>query len=153
MMMNVWCLVHITCIAVQRALHIPFHSQQPGETLLQPFQTSNQGGGRTGGPKGGWIPGFRIHENTCVLTNAYSRFELFVMLSWDLRTQRGTPDGVLFSISFQKQHTRQVRRPLKGAVSAYEAPYESVTKTKDFLGGTGEQRFPVKVSLSGPLKL
>ena len=61
MMMNVWCLVHITCIAVQRALHIPFHSQQQAKLFYN--LSSNQVGGRTEEPKGGWIPDFWINEN------------------------------------------------------------------------------------------
>ena len=58
--------------------------------------------------------------------------QLFLTMSWD------TTDGVLVSLKFRKQCTRQRWGPLKGALSAQKFPQGSKTKTRELLEGTEE---------------
>ena len=58
MMMNVWCLVHITCIAVQRALHIPFHRQQEAKLFYNLSRLVTREGGVQEGPREAGSPVF-----------------------------------------------------------------------------------------------
>ena len=51
---------------------------------------------------------------------------------------RGTLDGVLDSMEFQKQRTRRVEGPLMSAASAQKALQGSKTDTRELLGGTEE---------------
>ena len=85
----------------------------------------------------------RCKRVRCLQTYNHCLSWVFLTVSWGLRALRDTPDGVLVSLEFQKQHMSG--GPLKGTFSAQIALLGSETEKRDLLAGTEEKSvFPIR---------
>ena len=87
------------------------------------------------------VPQFLEQQKIGVFsTNALKGLrQLFLTVSWDLHAWHGTPESVLVSLQFRKQHMRRVQGPSRVPCQLKKALQGSKTETAELLGGMEEK--------------